>query len=65
VFRRTSISRNSYPNHLGHEQAPGSFRCHDNQQGSTSGEKINKNCDTCHAVVAEDEKDPAVLKQLQ
>ena len=55
---------NTYPNHIGHQQSPGCFRCHDNKHKTDTGEKISKKCGTCHNVIAEDESDSTVLQEL-
>ncbi len=43
----------TYPNNLGHQSAPGCFRCHDGAHfkvvdGKVSGETIPSSCSTCH-----------------
>ena len=64
VFPQMKVTWGTYPNHLGHKQSPGCFRCHDKKHKTADGEKIPKNCDMCHTVLADDEKDPAILYQL-
>jgi nitrate/TMAO reductase-like tetraheme cytochrome c subunit len=64
VFPQMKVTWDTYPNHIGHNQSPGCYRCHDNKHKTESGEKISKKCSTCHNVVAEDEADPEVLKKL-
>jgi hypothetical protein len=63
-FPQMKVVWNTYPNHLGHKQSPGCFRCHDNKHKTDTGEKISKKCGTCHNVIAEDESDSAVLQEL-
>ncbi|MGO9514795.1 MAG: NapC/NirT family cytochrome c [Steroidobacteraceae bacterium] len=66
VFPQMKVTWNTYPNHIGHQQSPGCWRCHDNTHVAASGgEKIRKKCDLCHNLVAEDEAAPAVLKELE
>ena len=65
VFPQMKISWNTYPVHIGHQQSPGCWRCHDNRHVSESGERIRKPCGLCHNIVSEDEAAPAVLKELQ
>jgi nitrate/TMAO reductase-like tetraheme cytochrome c subunit len=67
VFPQMKVTWNTYPDHIGHTQSPGCFRCHDNKHVAKTGdteEKISKKCSTCHNVVAEDEADPEVLQAL-
>ena len=46
-------------------EAPGCYRCHDKKHSTAEGNKIGRNCKTCHTVLAEDEADPEILKQLR
>jgi nitrate/TMAO reductase-like tetraheme cytochrome c subunit len=63
-FPHMKVTWNLYPNHIGHQQSPGCFRCHDNKHKTDTGEKIGKKCGTCHNIVAEEEADSAVLREL-
>jgi hypothetical protein len=63
-FPHMRVVWNTYPNHIGHQQSPGCFRCHDNKHKTDTGEKISKKCGTCHNVIAEDEADSSVLQEL-
>jgi nitrate/TMAO reductase-like tetraheme cytochrome c subunit len=65
VFPSMNIKWGTYPNHLGHMDSPGCFRCHDGEHVDQGGQTISQDCDTCHTVLAMDEQDPAVLKTLQ
>jgi hypothetical protein len=58
------IEWNTYPNHIGHMENPGCFRCHDESHETANGATISMDCETCHVILAEDEKDPAILKTL-
>lgn len=63
-FPQMKVVWNTYPNHLGHQDSPGCFRCHDNKHKTDTGEKIGKKCGTCHNVVAEEESDSKLLQEL-
>jgi hypothetical protein len=63
-FAHMKVRWNTYPNHIGHQDSPGCFRCHDNKHKTDTGEKIGKKCGTCHNIVAEEESDSAVLQEL-
>lgn len=65
VFPKMKVTWDTYPNHLGHQQSPGCWRCHDNKHVTASGEKISRQCELCHNVVAEDDPNPQILKDLQ
>ena len=65
VFPSMNIRWGTYPNFLGHVNAPGCFRCHDGEHADAAGTTIPNDCDTCHTVLAMDEENPEVLKTLQ
>ena len=64
VFPAMRVSWGTYPNNLGHQDFPGCFRCHDGAHKSGDGREIPSACDTCHAVLALEDPDPDILKQL-
>jgi nitrate/TMAO reductase-like tetraheme cytochrome c subunit len=63
-FPHMKVTWNLYPDHIGHQDSPGCFRCHDNKHKTETGEKIGKKCGTCHNLVAEDESDSKLLQEL-
>jgi hypothetical protein len=54
----------THPNNLGHEQFPGCFRCHDDVLKDASGKSVGQDCDACPQVLAMEEENPEILKQL-
>jgi hypothetical protein len=54
----------TYPEHIGHQDSPGCFRCHDRKHKTEAGESISRSCSTCHTVLAEEEADPEILQAL-
>jgi len=57
----------THPNHIGHggnDLSGGCFRCHDGNHTTKEGRTITSSCDTCHTILAQDEKDPKILKEL-
>ena len=58
------VTWNTYPNHLGHQNTPGCYRCHDNKHKTDDGEKVSKKCTTCHNVVVDEESDSKLLQEL-
>ena len=64
VFPDMRVAWGTYPNHGGHEDSPGCFRCHDDNHKSKDGRTISQECEACHTVLAMDEKDPKVLEKL-
>lgn len=65
VFPQMKVTWDTYPDHLGHEQSPGCWRCHDNRHVAQDGTRIGKQCNLCHNIVSEGEAAPDVLKELQ
>jgi hypothetical protein len=47
VFPRMKVTWGTYPNHLGHVETPGCFRCHDDR-ASADGRTISQDCELCH-----------------
>jgi hypothetical protein len=54
----------THPNHIGHQEG-GCFRCHDGNHTTKDGSRtIAGDCDTCHTILAQDDPDPKILKDL-
>jgi nitrate/TMAO reductase-like tetraheme cytochrome c subunit len=64
VWPSMKIAWGAYPSYLGHTAATGCFRCHDDEHKTTDGRKISQDCSLCHSVLAQDEADPKILKDL-
>ncbi|WP_243317042.1 NapC/NirT family cytochrome c [Geothrix paludis] len=64
VFPEMKLTWGTHPNNIGHEESVGCFRCHDGSHTAADGRTIKGDCDTCHTLLAQDEKDPKVLKDL-
>ena len=63
-FPQMKVTWDLYPNHIGHQDSPGCFRCHDNKHKTATGEKVSKRCGTCHNIVVRNESDSALLQEL-
>lgn len=48
----------AYPNHLGHADGGGCFRCHNQDLVDESGRAIPDDCTLCHSILAYDEPRP-------
>jgi hypothetical protein len=48
VFPEMRITWGTYPNNLGHLDAPGCFRCHDGEKAAADGRTIGQDSETCH-----------------
>ena len=64
VFPQMQVWWNTYPNHIGHEQSPGCFRCHKKSMRTAERVQISRECDTCHVLLAEEEEDPEIMSTL-
>ena len=50
VFPEMKVTFGTYANNIGHIDAPGCFRCHDDSHKAKDGKKIGQDCETCHAI---------------
>lgn len=64
VFPEMKVDWGTYPNHIGHTDAPGCFRCHDGVRVSEQKKQLTQDCNACHQLVAMDEPAPKVLTDL-
>ncbi|MGD2081631.1 MAG: NapC/NirT family cytochrome c [Chromatiales bacterium] len=64
VFPNMKVWWNTYPEHIGHQQSAGCFRCHSRGMRTADRESISKDCDLCHTILAEDEQSPEILTVL-
>jgi hypothetical protein len=49
VFPAMQVTWGSYPDHLGHTDSPGCFRCHDDAHKAPDGSVIRQDCELCHS----------------
>ncbi|MFO1324615.1 MAG: hypothetical protein U1F15_11195 [Burkholderiales bacterium] len=47
-FEAKDLTWKSFPNHVGHKDFPGCFRCHDGKHFNEKGEAIRLQCTLCH-----------------
>jgi len=50
VFPAMKVTWGTYPNHLGHVDTPGCFRCHDDEHKASDGSVIRQDCELCHTI---------------
>jgi hypothetical protein len=67
VFPEMNIGWSNYTSLLQHgpDFDKGCFRCHGGEHQSDTGETISSDCNNCHTILAEGEKNPAILKILR
>jgi nitrate/TMAO reductase-like tetraheme cytochrome c subunit len=64
VFPEMKVTWGTHPNHIGHMNYPGCFRCHDGDHTAKGGKAITQDCAACHNLLAVDETKPKVLSDL-
>jgi nitrate/TMAO reductase-like tetraheme cytochrome c subunit len=65
VFPYMKVTWGTHPNHIGHMDYPGCFRCHDGDHSTKDGATaITQDCAACHNLLAVDEAKPKVLGDL-
>lgn len=61
-FPEMKVSWRQYPDHIGHSEFIGCFRCHGETLTSAEGENITGDCSTCHTIIAQgDEGDGGMI----
>ena len=50
VFPAMKVTWGTYPNQIGHDPAPGCFRCHDDNHKTKDGRVIRQDCELCHSM---------------
>jgi len=49
----------THPNHIGHDDFPGCWRCHDDELQTADGAHvIPMDCENCHVYLVEDAPEP-------
>jgi nitrate/TMAO reductase-like tetraheme cytochrome c subunit len=64
VFPDMKVTWGTHPNHIGHMNYPGCFRCHDGDHVAKDGKTLTQDCAVCHNLLAVDEAKPKVLADL-
>jgi hypothetical protein len=64
VFPAMKMTWGTHPNHIGHMNYPGCFRCHDGDHAAKDGTSITQDCAACHNLLVQDEAKPKVLSDL-
>jgi len=53
IFPYMKASWKHYPNNIGHMEFDGCFRCHNDRHATPSGKVISRDCNLCHAILAQ------------
>jgi nitrate/TMAO reductase-like tetraheme cytochrome c subunit len=52
-FPEMKVNWSEYPNHLGHMETNGCYRCHNDKHTSAKGKIISRDCNLCHDIIAQ------------
>lgn len=55
IFPEMRVRWDKYPNHIGHQEFKGCFRCHDGSHIAANDKAIPKKCNLCHLISAQGE----------
>lgn len=58
-FPEQRVDWRQYPNHLGHFEFPGCYRCHDDKHADSTGKTISNDCNLCHDMIDQAEGEAA------
>jgi hypothetical protein len=53
VFPEMGVRWDVYPNHIGHLEFNGCFRCHNDKHATKDGRTISMDCNLCHTIVSQ------------
>jgi nitrate/TMAO reductase-like tetraheme cytochrome c subunit len=53
TFPAMKVTYAAYPEHIGHLETNGCFRCHNNTFKSPDGKVISRDCNLCHSIVGQ------------
>ncbi|MBI3088469.1 MAG: NapC/NirT family cytochrome c [Candidatus Omnitrophica bacterium] len=65
IFPDMQADWRAHPNHVGHLNALGCFRCHDGLHRSRDGKVITKDCNACHTILAQGPPEETRTSMLQ
>lgn len=53
IFPEMNVDWTVYPNHLGHLETNGCYRCHNDRHKTAQGDVISRDCNLCHDILAQ------------
>ena len=53
IFPYMKVNWERYPDHIGHLESDGCFRCHNDKHKTKEGRVISKDCNLCHHILAQ------------
>ena len=64
-FPEMKVDWRAHPNHVGHLNSDGCFRCHDGLHQSQGGAVITKDCNACHTILAQGPPEAVAAARLE
>lgn len=64
IFPEMKVRWDQYPNHIGHVEFNGCFRCHNDMHASEDGKVISKDCNQCHYITGQGPADNLELASI-
>jgi hypothetical protein len=53
TFPGMKVTYDAFPDHIGHMESEGCFRCHNDAFTSDNGKKITRDCNLCHTIISQ------------
>jgi nitrate/TMAO reductase-like tetraheme cytochrome c subunit len=60
TFPSMKVTYDKYPEHIGHLETEGCFRCHNDSFTAGNGKKITRDCSLCHSIIGQGK--PAMMQ---
>lgn len=57
TFPAMKVTYDVFPDHIGHLEVEGCFRCHNDSFTSENGRKISRDCNLCHTIIGQGKRD--------
>jgi hypothetical protein len=65
TFPIMNVTYDVYPDHIGHLESNGCFRCHNDSFKSESGRVISRDCNLCHSIVGQGKPEDMKLTNVR
>ena len=65
TFPRMKVTYDIYPDHIGHLESEGCFRCHNDAFKTEDGRKISHDCNLCHTIIGQGKPEMMQLTNLR
>lgn len=65
IFPDMKVRWDAYPNHIGHLEFNGCFRCHNDRHSTKEGRVISMDCNLCHTILSQGNPDSLMVSGLE